>query len=142
MRNDTVAQVHSALGVLASRRDKVQGGQPFAPRWTAQSLDTPTFLVDCDRTFPTYSLAIVIAKRAHLIRCIDITGKKDETKRVHIPKQRHFICRQPKAIPIKDDRAKTFHRVTTGMQSAFSAKSAEQKRRASLRSAKPIARRR
>ena len=142
MRDDAAARVHSTLGVLASCSDKFQGGQPFTPRLTAQSQDTPTFLVDCDWAFPTYSIALVITKRTHLIRCIYITGEKDETKRVHIPKQRHFICCQPKAIPIRDGRAKAVHRVTTGIQSAFLAKSAEQKRRASLRSEKPIARRR
>ena len=62
------------------------------------------------------------------------------TKRVGLTEQAFLLLRQPQPFGVKDRRAKSAQRVTTGIHSAFSATSAEQNRRASLRSANPMAR--
>lgn len=85
----------------------------------------------------------LVAQRADLVGRVDVAGEKDKAEGPHIAEERHFFARQGQPVRIQDRRPEGTHqRVTTGMQSAFSATSAEQKRRASAMSSNPMARRR
>ena len=107
-----------------------------------QTLHAPAFLVDEHRRVETRRRAQRVAQCPDLIRALDVAGEQDESERAHFPEERLLVRRQLKPRAAKDGRAEAAHRVTTGMQSTFSATKAAQKRRASDRSTKPSARRR
>ena len=140
-RNQAVAQVHRTRRLITRSPDKVERGRPFAPCGTAQALHAPALLIDGYGGVAPHGVTHLGTQAVNLVGRVDIAGKQDEPKRISIPKERFFVLGQARSIRVKDGRAKS-HRVTTGIQSAPSATRAEQNRRASLRSAKPCARRR
>ena len=136
-----VTQIHCALGVIPGCANEIQRRRPVCPGGTAQALHAPAFLIDGNGGLAANGLAQFAAQAIDLIGRVDVAGKKDEPERVRLAKERRFIPGQAQPVRV-EDRGTKCHRVTTGIQSAPSATSAEQKRRASLRSLNPRARRR
>ena len=142
VRDQSKAQIHCLCRVGACCLHEVQRCRPVAPMRCAQTLHPPAFLIHGDNSLVARRLAQFITQRADLIRRVDIARKENEPKGLYGAKQRLFLRRQPKPRRVQYRRPVSHQRVTTGMQSVFSATSAEQKRRASAMSENPCARRR
>ena len=53
----------------------IEGGQPVARNWGAQTLNAAAFLIDHDGRIISNSIAQIMAKRANLIHTVHISRK-------------------------------------------------------------------
>lgn len=116
----------------------VERRQVGVPMRRPHPLHPAALLVDQDRRLAAQRLAKIGGQAAQLIGRLDVAGEEDEAPRVGVAEERRLVAAEPGAFGAEDRGGG--HRTTTGMQAASSATSAEQKRRASARSAKPVAR--
>ena len=132
--DQAIAQAHGrwpAFGILQRRG-------PFGPMGRAHPLHASTFLINGDDGVAPDRFAQIAGQAAQLVGAFDIAGKQDEAPRIgraeEIPLgRRQFRAQKP------EDRSR---HCWVAMQSAPSASSAAQKRRASSRDSKPATRRR
>ncbi len=116
------------------------GGSHWRHCGRPQPLHPPAFLVDQDRRVAAHRIAQASRQAPHLVGGFEVAGEQDETPGLNLGKKGAFVGMQARAKTAEYGRRG--HRVTTGMQACRSASRAEQKRRASLMSANPTARRR
>ena len=140
--DQAIAQFHGARGIGTGLHHLVERRQELGGQRRAQALHPASLLVGEDRGVPADGGAQLGCQRPELLGALDVAGEEDEAKGVGLGEEAFLLGAQRQAERGEDGGSETGHRVVTGMQSAFSATKAAQKRRASARSAKPAARRR
>ena len=143
MGDDPVHEIERSTCLIPGACSKVHRRHPIAPLRGTHALHAAALLVDGDHRVMARRLSYLLTKRANLVGAVDVARKKNEAKGPHVPEERLFLDAEPMARGVEDRGPEGAHqRITTGIQSAFSATRAEQKRRASAISSKPMARRR
>ena len=132
--DQAITQAHGfspALGI-------VQGRLPFGPMGRAHPLHAAAFLIDGDDGVAPDRVAQIAGQAAQLVGAFDIAGEQDKAPRIDRAEEIPLGRRQFGAQKAKDRSRHCW----VAMQSAPSASSAAQKRRASSRDSKPATRRR